>query len=75
MDEKEKMQKVEALADQDELYQYMMEKLRIYQEELDSACAEMPSETRNLIWDFIMLSEDMSTRKLRLACRNMEFRE
>ena len=74
MNDNMKMKRIDEIAAEDELYQRMLEELRPYEENLDSLCARLPLFDRGIIWDFIMRCEDISKRKLLLACRNMEFR-
>lgn len=68
-----KLERVEELANRDEVYCLLMDELRDLEQQFDAMTEELPMEKRNLIWDFVMQCEDISARKLEVACRNMEF--
>ena len=64
---------VDALADTDCIYQEQMRALKLQEKELNLLIRRIPDDQRALIWEYIMLCEDMSIRKLQLACKYMKF--
>lgn len=68
-----KLDRIDKLAGEDELYQYLMGSLAIDEEELSDLEKELSSEQRDVLWRFIMRSEEISLRKLVIACKNMDF--
>ena len=69
-----KLDYIDKLAEKDDLYQYMMEGLKEYEEELFDLERELSEKQRDILWRFIMRSEEISRRKLVIACKNMTFR-
>lgn len=65
---------VDALAEGDLIYQTQMQELIKMEEKLNLLIRQMPDDQRAVIWEYIMLCEDMSLRKLQLACSYMELR-
>lgn len=65
----EKMYRVEKLAKEDDLYQSMLQENKILEERFDSFAKSLPEEKRAILWEFVMHCEDMSIRKLELACK------
>ena len=72
---KRKIAQIDALAEGDALYQYMVNNLKLLDEELEEATKRLSNRSRDKMWDYIMLCEDISRRKLELACEAMEFPE
>ena len=69
-----KLDRIDKLAEEDELYQYLMGSLAIDEEELSDLERELSLEQRDVLWRFIMRSEEISLRKLVIACKNMDFK-
>lgn len=61
--------KIETLAKEDDLYQSMLQENKILEERFDSFAKSLPEEKRAILWEFVMHCEDMSIRKLELACK------
>ncbi len=62
------MEHVDLLAAGDPEYQNMLAECRVLEKQVLKILEGIPSEDNELIWDFIMLCETMSLRKLQLAC-------
>ena len=75
MTEKEKLERIEMLVNEDELYQRMLEEFGDLEREFDAVIGKLSIKRRGLVWDFVMACEEMSNRKLVIACRNMDFRK
>lgn len=69
----EKMKRIDELAKEDEVYRYMLDECATLEEEFDMIVSKLSLKRRGQIWDFVMHCEDMSQRKLQIACRNMAF--
>lgn len=65
---------VEALANTDPVYQHMMNEASKLEKRFDKMVAKLSDDQRDIAWDFVMKCEDISQRKLYLACRYMEFK-
>ncbi len=68
----DKLAFVDALAKLDSEYQTMLEQCRTLEKQVFAAQETLPSQANDLVWDFIMLCESMSQRKLWLACRCLD---
>ena len=64
---------VDEIATQDARYQEMLVSVGILEKRFDSMVSRLSLEKRDLIWDFVMLCEEMSHYKLQLACTKMVF--
>ena len=64
---------IDALADRDIIYQNQMRKQVTLVKQFDKVVGKLPDQDRALIWDYVMLCEDMSQRKQQLACKYMVF--
>lgn len=65
---RKKLAFVDALSGIDKEYNEMMRQCAALEKRFDAMVAELPQEQQELAWDFIMLCENMSYRKLQLAC-------
>lgn len=70
---KVKMEILDAIADMDPVYQQQLRQLAEKEKQFDQLIAALPDDQRAVAWEFVMLCEDMSQRKQRLACRYMEY--
>lgn len=64
---------IDALADRDIVYQNQMRQLVALEKQFDKLVGGLPDADRALIWDYVMLCEDMSQRKQQLACQHVVF--
>ncbi len=62
---------VDNLARVDPAYQEMLMECRVLEKQVLAYLETVPTEINDLMWDFIMLCEAMSQRKLRLACEHL----
>lgn len=62
------MEKVDELAAQDVLYQHMLQDGKLLEERVDTMVRGLSDEKRAIASEFVMHCEDMSIRKLELAC-------
>ena len=70
---KENLARLDTLAQEDALYRYLISNLKVMDEELEEATKRLSLKNKDKLWDYIMLSEEISRRKLELACEAMEF--
>ena len=70
---REKLDHIDALTELDPVYARMLRRGCVLEKEFDAMISALPMAQRNLAWDFVMLCEEMSSRKLELACTHMEF--
>lgn len=70
---RKKLDRIDKLAEEDDLYQYLMSDFKAYEDALFEMESDLSSEQRNVLWDFIMKSEQISQRLLEIACKNMAF--
>ena len=68
MGPKDIMEKIEELAKNDAVYQDMLQQNKLLEERFDHFAKGLDQENRAILWDFVMHCEDMSIRKLELAC-------
>ena len=68
MGPKDIMEKIEELAKNDAVYQDMLQQNKLLEERFDHLAKGLDQEKRAILWDFVMHCEDMSIRKLELAC-------
>ena len=68
MGKRDMMEKIEKLAKNDALYQDMLQQNKLLEERFDHLAKDLDQEKRAVLWDFVMHCEDMSVRKLELAC-------
>ena len=75
MDEKikRKMERVDVLSRTDPKYKRMLKKCAELEKRFDKFTAELSDAEKDLVWGFVMHCEDMSIRKLEIACDHMEF--
>lgn len=71
---RKKLDRIDKLAEEDELYQYLMSGFKAYEEALFEMESDLSSEQRDVLWDFIMRSEQISQRLLEIACNHMDFK-
>lgn len=62
------MDTVEELAKEDEVYQHMLQENELLEEKFKYMVKQLPEKDQAIAWDFVMHCEDMSIRKLQLAC-------
>lgn len=62
------MEQVEDLTNKDQMYQHMLQENKLLEEKFDHMAKKLSEEDRAAAWDFVMHCEDMSIRKLELAC-------
>ena len=67
-----KYEVIDALADKDPVYQDQLCQMAALEKQFDKVVGNLPDQDRGLIWDYVMLCEDMSQRKQQLACKYME---
>lgn len=72
--ERNKLDYIDRLVAEDPLYSEMLLRCALLEKQFDAMVKELPEESRNLAWDFVMLCEDMSRRALEIACQNMEIK-
>ena len=70
---KKKMEKVDLLTKQDIKYNIMLRRCAALERKFDDITSQLSMKERDVVWDFVMLCEQMSDRKLRIACEHMEF--
>ena len=73
MKTKEKYWKIWDMTQSDLKYRIMMRQLKKLEGKLERIMQGLAYEDRDVIGDFIALSEDMSSRMLEVACEQMEF--
>ena len=73
MDMKERMIVIDHLANEDEAYCEMLERLRTMEHQWDRVLSAIPEDQRDILCDYFTLCEEMSRRKLELACAHMCF--
>lgn len=59
---------IDLLAENDPLYQEMLLRCRLLEKQFDAIVQTLTTSQQNTVWDFVMLCEAMSERKLELAC-------
>ena len=73
MKTKEKYWKIWDMTQSDLKYRIMMRQLKKLEGKLERIMLGLAYEDRDVIGDFIALSEDMSSRMLEVVCEHMEF--
>lgn len=73
-DLQKKLDRINKLAERDDLYQNLMSEFKDYENALFEMKKDLSREQRNILWDFIMRSEQISQRLLEIACKNMDFK-
>lgn len=75
MDEKVRirMYGIDLLAKGDDMYYRMLKKMRDIEQKYDRVLGTLPADQQDIICDFVSLCEEMSLRKLEIACSYMEF--
>lgn len=68
----DKLARVEELTKKDLQYHRMMQEYKALEKEFDKTVGQLPDHVRDIVWDYVMLCEDMSERKLQLACTLIE---
>ena len=71
---RKKLDRIDKLAEEDDLYQYLMAGFKEYEDALFEMEKDLSKEQRDVLWDFIMRSEQISQRLLEIACKNMAFK-
>ena len=71
----QRLEKIEQMAVQDEAYGKMLVGIRRLEKQLNEAVSNLPVDQSDIIWDYIMICEEMSHYVLHLACLNMIFPE
>lgn len=64
----DKLARIEDLAMIDLQYRQMMRDYKALEKKFDRVVGQLPEDVRGTVWDYVMLCEDMSIRKLQLAC-------
>ena len=72
---KQRYDMIDDISKQDSNYQAMLIKMRQLEKGVDDVVSALTMEQQDLVWDFVMLCEEMSNYKLQLACINMVFPE
>ena len=72
---KMKLAKIEELAKEDALYLHLKRELSPLEEGLNRLTGKLSEEEQDTLWGFVMQSQEISRRKLLLACKHMEFKE
>ena len=70
---RQKMEQIDKLSLKDEKYAQMLAECVIKERAFDRFTSELTDEQQDLVWGFVMHCEDMSIRKLEIACEHMEF--
>lgn len=70
-----RMQVIDLLANGDHVYFAMLKELRTLERCYDAVLSAIPPEQRDILCDYLSLCEEMSHRKLELACTYMRFPE
>lgn len=68
----EKLQFVEALALQDEIYQVWKKSREQFEADFTAYANAQPEEVRNMLWGFAGSGEMMNQRKVVLACEHLQ---
>lgn len=68
----EKLDYIDSLVMKDPAYRQMLLRCGVLEKQFDTTVKALPEESQALVWDFVMLCEDMSRRALEIACENME---
>ena len=68
----DKLARIEELAKIDLQYRQMMQDYKALEKRFDRMVGQLPEDVRGTVWDYVMLCEDMSARKLQLACTLIE---
>lgn len=64
----DKLAKIEELTEKDLQYRRMMQDYKALEKKFDKMVGQLPDDVRGVVWDYVMLCEDISVRKLQLAC-------
>lgn len=67
------MDTIDALANGDDQYFSMLKDMRILEKQYNDVLRTLTADQQNTICDFVSLCEEMSWRKLELACIHMQF--
>ncbi len=70
---KRKMERLDILSKKDPKYRRMLKKCVAMEREFEDFTSDLTDKQQDLVWGFVMLCEDMSIRKLQIACEHMEF--
>lgn len=75
MDEKtrQRMAVIDALSNGDDQYAAMLKDMRVLEQEYNNVLHTLTGQQQNAVCDYISLCEEMSWRKLELACTHMIF--
>lgn len=74
-DVQKRMQAIELLAKGDDAYYVMLKQAKILEDRCGRILQTLPDDQRDALCDFLYLCEEMSWRKLELACTYMRFPE
>lgn len=72
---RQRMNVIDLLARGDASYFAMLKKLRKLENQYDAVLQTLPADQQDIICDYLTLCEEMSERKLELACTFMRFPE
>lgn len=67
------MDTVDALANGDDQYFALLKEMRRLEKQYNEVLHTLTADQQNIICDFVSLCEEMSWRKLELACTHMRF--
>ncbi len=70
---RKKLQRVEILARTDRDYREMYKRCYTLEKHFDKIVSHLSDKEIDVAWSYVMLCQDMSLRKLELACSHMEF--
>ena len=59
---------INILANADKEYLAALKEVRTLENQCDKIIASLPSDQQAALWDYLMLCESMSMRKLEIAC-------
>ena len=72
---KMKLAKIEELAKEDDLYLHLYGELSPLEEDVNLLTETLSQKKRAILWEFVMQCEQISRRKLEIACKHMEFKD
>lgn len=72
---RKKMDRIEELAKEDDLYLHLMAELVPLEEDVNMLTETLSQRKRGILWEFVMQCEEISRRKLEIACQHMKFKD
>lgn len=66
------MEALKLLARQDYAYRKLEKKFKWLEMEFSEIIRELPGEQKDLVWDFVMSSNELDRRLLEIACRVLD---